>query len=117
MEFTKDEIYSRYKHMEGKEETKVSILAQLNNCPEKYIREIIKEKKATEPLTESYDPDKNPYCRVKTEKKYIPAAVLSLVYEELNILDREIKTIEDELRVKHKAYKELIEFLGGTVNE
>lgn len=117
MEVTKDEIYSRYKRMEGKEETKIKILAQLNNCPEKYIREIIKEKTLLGEPAESYDPDKNPYCRVKPEKKFIPAAVLDLVYEELNVLDREIKTIEDELKAKCKAYKELVEFLGGIVNE
>ena len=114
---TKEEIYKHYKRMDGDEKTKIKILSELNLVPEKYIREVIKEMRYKEVEKSTYDADSNPYCEAKPQKRYLPAAVLDTIYAEIDSLDREIKILEDELKEKHKQYKDLCSFLGAQIGE
>lgn len=111
----KREIYTRFYSMQGDPQDRIRILAQINNCTEREIREIMQEVasgRCNEPELDVYHADDNPFCKVKVEvstenhKGDIPEHVLDLIFDRLDELEREIKERE-------KEYKSLIEYIGG----
>lgn len=105
MQMSKREIYTRFKNMEGKPESRMEILAQLNGCHVKYIKEILQDVAADRCDEPEYIPESH-FEQVKISKGDIPEKVLDMIFDRLDELDREIKQKQDE-------YKELVEFIGG----
>lgn len=108
MQMSKSEIHSRFNNMQGSGEDRIRVLAQLNACPEKYIKQLLQE---AESEPQNYHPDENPHCKVEVEldpnaKGDIPEHVLDLIFDRLDTLDKEIKERQDE-------YNELVAYLGG----
>lgn len=111
----KREIYTRFYLMQGEPSERIKVLAELNNCTEREIKEIMQEVasgRCTEPELEVYHADENPFCKVEVKlsnerpKGDIPEHVLDLILDRLDVLDKEIKEREDE-------YKSLVAYIGG----
>lgn len=112
---TKREIFTRFHLMEGEPSERIKVLAKLNGCTEKDIKEIMQEVasgRCKEPELEVYHADENPFCKVEVKlsnerpKGDIPEHVLDLILDRLDVLDKEIKEREDE-------YKSLVAYIGG----
>lgn len=95
MQMSKEEIVRRFKNMEGKENHRIDILAQLNGCKKSEIMAIIKTTPAPEEVINNEE-----------EEKVDNDAVYNLVVNRLAELEAIIKQAE-------KEYKELSAFLKG----
>ena len=116
MQMSKREVYTRFKNMDGEGEERIKVLATLNRCKVTDIKEIIQDVESgrcTEPELSTYHPDLNPFSKVEVEipkgekhKGDIPEHVLDLIFDRLDVLDREIKEKQNE-------YDELVKYIGG----